>query len=276
MALKYQVENLEGLEDSLHSLYREDNGKYVLDVEGVKPLHEVEKLQKALDAERKNGKQFKDQYTAWETKFSGKTPDEIAALVEQIPLLELESKGKVDPKKHLEVVEQTVKSRLAPYELEINKLKQATSERDQIIEQFKAADRRRTIHDAVREVAAKEGFQESAYSGAEGALMLLAERHLTVNSIGQVVVADDSKAYTPGLAVREALGEIKSQHPYLLKPSAGGGATGSNGTPSGGPNPFRANDLTARMQYIKANPDKWQVAMKAANLTDPMQEYKAK
>jgi hypothetical protein len=274
MALKFQVDSLEGLEDSLHNLYREDGGKYVLDVEGVKPLHEVEKMQKALEAERKSAKQFKDQYSAWEGKFAGKQPDEIAALVERIPLLEAESQGKVDPKKHQEVVESTVKSRLAPYELEINKLKQAQAERDQVIEQFRQADRRRTIHDAVREVAAKEGFQESAYSSVEGALMLLAERHLTVNSIGQVVVSDDSKSYTPGLAVREALAEIKQHHPYLLKQSVGGGAAGSNGGTGGGPNPFRANNMTERMKYIKANPDKWQAAMKAAGLKDEFDEYK--
>jgi hypothetical protein len=277
MALKFQVESLEGIEDNLHSLYREDNGKYTLDVEGVKPISEVERVQKALDSERKSSKTYKDQYSAWESKFPSKTPDEIAALVEQIPLLELESKGKVDPKKHQEVVESTVKSRLAPYELEINKLKQATAERDQIIEQFKSADRRRTIHDAVREVAAKEGFQESAYSNPEGGLMLLAERHLTVNSIGQVVVSDESKAYTPGLAVREALAEIKQHHPYLLKQSVGGGASGSNGSASGGPNPFRTNNITERMKYIKANehsPDKWQAAMKQAGLSEPTQEYK--
>jgi hypothetical protein len=114
MALKFQVESLEGIEDNLHSLYREDNGKYTLDVEGVKPISEVERVQKALDSERKSSKTYKDQYSAWESKFPSKTPDEIAALVEQIPLLELESKGKVDPKKHQEVVESTVKSRLAP------------------------------------------------------------------------------------------------------------------------------------------------------------------
>lgn len=273
MALKYQVDNLEGLEDSLHSLYREDNGKYILDVEGVRPLADTERLQKALEAERKSAKGFKDQYTSWESKFSGKTPDEIAAQLERIPLLEAESQGKVDSAKHQTIVESTVKSRLAPYELEINKLKQAQAERDQQIEAYKAADRRRTIHDAVREAAAKEGFQEGTYSGAEGALMLLAERHLTVNSIGQVVVADNSP-YTPGLAVREALGEIKNQHPYLLKQSVGGGASGSNGVTGSGPNPFRGNNLSERAKYIKANPDKWEVAMKAAGLHEPMQEYK--
>lgn len=275
MALKYQVDSLEGLDETVHSLYKEEGGKYTLDVEGVKPVAEVEKVQKALDAERKVSKQFKDQFTPWESKFAGKTADEIFAQLERIPLLEAESQGKVDPKKHEAVVEQTVKSRLAPIELEREKLKQAINERDQVIESFKAADRRRTIHDAVREMAAKEGFQEAAYSSPEGGLMILAERHLTINSIGQVVVADDSKAYTPGLAVREALGEIKQAHPYLLKPSVGGGAAGSNGTSSTA-NPFKSNDMTERSKFMKANPGKWEALMKQAGLTNPAQAYEKK
>lgn len=274
MALKYTLDSIAELEEILQPFYKEDAGKYVLDVEGVKSSSDFDKVNNALSAERKNSKTYKDQYVAWDSKFTGKTPDEVFAQLERIPLLEAESTGKVDPKKHQELLEITAKQRMAPLEHEITKLKQATAERDQLIEQYKSADRKRTIHDSVRALAGKEGFQEGTYSSAEGALMLLAERYLTINEIGDVVVADNAKPYTSGLGLKEALGEFKTAHPYLLKQSVGGGATGSSGTPGGGPNPFRGNNLSERAKYIKANPDKWEVAMKSAGLTDPMAEYK--
>ena len=276
MPLKYQVEALDQIPEPLHEFYREDNGKYVLDAEGVKPAADFERVNTALAAERKVSKQFKDAAAAWEAKIPGKNPDEIAALLERIPLLEAESQGKWDQKKHLDVLETTVKQRVAPLELELTKRQQAIVERDQVIEQYKTADRKRTIHDAVRAMAAKEGFQESAYANPEGALMLLAERHFTVNAEGHVVVSDDSKSLQPGLAVREALGELKTQHPYLLKQSLGGGATGGNNPGLTGSNPFKGNNFTARSKYIEANPDKWQSAMAQAGLTDKFQKYNPK
>lgn len=276
MALKYQIDSLDGLEENLHSLYKEDNGKYLLDVEGVKSSADFDRVNTALVSERKLSKQHKDAHSAWESKFTGKTPDQVFAELEQIPVLIAESQGKVDSKKMQEVAEITAKQRMAPLEHEITKLKQAQAERDQVIEQFKSADRRRTIHDAVRALAGKEGFQEQAYAGPEGALMLLAEKYLTINSIGEVVVAEGAKPYTEGLGLKEALGEIKQHHSYLLKPSVGGGASGNNGTSSTSNNPFKGNDLTARGKHMKENPGTWQRDMKAAGLNAPHELHKDK
>lgn len=276
MVLKYTLENLEGVEENLHSLYREDNGKYVLDVEGVRSATDFDKVNNALVSERKLSKQYKDSATSWESKFAGRTPDQILADLERIPVLEAESVGKVDQKKMNEIAEITAKQRMAPLEHEITKLKQVATEKDQTIAQFQAADRRRTIHDAVRALAAKEGFQEQAYAGAEGALMLLAERYLTINTIGEVVVAEGAKPYTEGLGLKEALGEIKQHHPYLLKPSVGGGSSGNTGSGSISGNPFKSNDRTARGKFIRENPTTWQAAMKQAGLSSPDEEYKVK
>lgn len=280
MALKYQLDNLEGLHESLHEHYREDNGKYFLEAEGLKPVFEIEKVQKALDSERKNSKQFKDAASIWESKFTGKNPDEILAQLERIPVLEAESQGKVDSKKLNEIVETTAKQRMAPLEHEITKLKSAITERENEIGAYKAAEKRRTIHDAVRAVAAKEGFQDQTYASPEGTLMLMAERYLTIDSVGNVVVSDDSKVLTPGLPVREALGEIKNHHPYMLKQSIGGGAGGNNGAPgTTSHNVFRTNNMTDRAKFIRENekdPGKIEFAWKSAGLSSPMAPYVGK
>ncbi len=280
MALKFQLENLEGLDESLHSVYREDGGKYILDVEGAKSDVEFTKLKGVVDNERKQSKATKDLLATWESRLPGKSPDEIAALLERIPVLEAESQGKVDQKKLGEIVDTTVKQRTAPLEHEITKQKQTVAELTSVIEQYKTAERRRVIHDAVRSVAAKEGFQEQTYVGPEGALMLLAERHLTINDSGDVVVHEDSKFLTGGLPVREALGEIKLHHSYLLKQSLGGGAAGSTpGSAGTGVNPFRGDNLTARGQFIRENsrfPEKVEAAWRQAGLSGPMEMHKAK
>lgn len=277
MALKFQLDSLDELPEVLHEHYKESNGKYFLDAEGVKPLAEFDKVNGALTKERTDRKKAQEAASAWETKFTGKgTIDEILAQLERIPVLEAESQGKVDTKKMAEVAEITAKQRMAPLEHEITKLKQATAERDQIIEQFKSADRRRTIHDAVRALAGKEGFQEGTYASSEGALMLLAERYLTINEIGDVVVADNAKPYTSGLGLKEALGEFKNHHSYLLKPSVGGGAAGSTGGSTTSGNPFKGNDLDARGAFIKANPTTWQAAMKQAGISSAHELHKGK
>lgn len=276
MALKYTLDSVEELPEPVREHYREDNGKFVLDVDGAKSVAEVEKMNKALESERKVSKQFKDAAHVWENSFPGKTPEQLAALLERIPILEAESTGKIDQKKFDSILETTVKQRMTPLEHEINKQKSAVAERDVQIAAYQAADRRRTIHDAVRAVAAREGFQESTYSNTEGALMLLADRNFTINSIGQVVVTDDNQIYTPGLPLTEALGQIKQHHGYMLKQSLGGGAAGTTGIPGvSGANPFMANNMTLRGKFMNEHPDKWQKAMEKAGLASPMDQYKA-
>jgi hypothetical protein len=278
MALKFEIESLESLEENLHSLYREDSGKYLLDVEGVKSEVDFNKVKTALESERKASKSFKDQVTTWESRFTGKTPEEIAAQLERIPLLEAESQGRVDPKKHAEILETTVKQRLAPFELEKNKLAQTIAEKEQVIAQYQAADRRRTIHDAVRAEAVKAGFQDTTYASGSAPLMLMAAENLTINSVGEVIV-DEGKSYTSGLPVREFLGELKNQHSYMLKQSVGGGAEGTKGSAGGGPsgNPFKTNNLTARGAFMRENeknPDKIAAAVRAAGLTNAYEMHK--
>jgi hypothetical protein len=276
MALKAVYESQEEIPESLREHYPEKDGKFhFVGVEGYKPASEIESVQKALNAERGVSKKHKESLTAWETKFQGKSVDEVFALVERIPVLEAESQGKIDQKKMDSIVDQTVKNRIAPLDAEIKKLNSLVAERDQAIQKYEAANKRRTIHDAVRALAAKEGFQEQAYASADGALMMLAERHLTVNEIGQVVVADDNMSYTPGLGVADALTAMKNHHPYLLKASLGGGAQGG-GAGGVGSNPFKANDLDARGRFMQQNPDKWETLMKQAGLSDPSETYKAK
>lgn len=63
MALQFEVESLEGLEESVTGLYVEHDGKYRLDVSGIDPADE---LKTALNKERSETKKFKEKATALE------------------------------------------------------------------------------------------------------------------------------------------------------------------------------------------------------------------
>jgi hypothetical protein len=279
MALKFQLdtaEALEQLDEPLRALYTETNGKYVLAVEGVKPLSEFEKLTTAITSERKATKAAKDLYSPWETTFQGKTPAEIQAELERIPVLEADATGKIDKSKLDAIVESTTKNRLAPVERERDTFKGKVAELENTIRNYELANKRRTIFDAVREAASKDPtLHESAYATPDAALMLLSERCLTIDDNGNVVVAEGVRNMTEGLPVKEALAELKAQHPYLAKTSLGGGASGS-GSGSGGPNPFKENNLQLRGAFIKANPLTWRKSMEQAGLSEPSQMHKGK
>lgn len=77
MALKYQVDSLDGLDDDLKALYTEKDGKFVLDVEGVE---DTSGLKESLRASNKEAMERRKQLEAW--KRIGKTPDEIEELLE--------------------------------------------------------------------------------------------------------------------------------------------------------------------------------------------------
>ena len=66
--LKYELENLDGVEESVKSLYEEKDGKYVLKIEGIPQLQNDDGLRKKVDellaekkAEQQKRKEAEDQ-----------------------------------------------------------------------------------------------------------------------------------------------------------------------------------------------------------------------
>lgn len=63
MALKFELETLDGLDDSVASLYQEHNGKYRLAVDGIDPADE---LKEALRKEREEKSNYKSKLSEFE------------------------------------------------------------------------------------------------------------------------------------------------------------------------------------------------------------------
>lgn len=86
MGLQFEVDNIDSLDDGIKSLYKEHNGKFRLEVEGIDPADE---LKSALQKERDNNKLFSQ-----ELKELKKIADEASkkALEEQGNYKELSEK----------------------------------------------------------------------------------------------------------------------------------------------------------------------------------------
>lgn len=77
MPLPFAVDAIDTIPEAQRALYKESNGKFVLDVDGYEdPVG----LKSALDKERKRASDAEKQAKAWAQM--GKTPDEIQALVD--------------------------------------------------------------------------------------------------------------------------------------------------------------------------------------------------
>lgn len=278
MTLKAVYDSIDDVPENLKEIYSEKEGKFhFVGAEGYKSPVEVDNLAKALSAERKIIKELKAQYEPWASTFKDLTPAQIRADLDKIPLLEESASKSVDSKKIDAMVETAARNRMAPVEKARDEYKALVAERDATIAAFHAADRRRTILDAVREVASKDPtVHETAYSSPRGALMLLAEQLLTLDeTTGRVVVREDVEGIAAGLGVKDALAELKNQHPYLTKGSVGGGASGGAGG-GGVSNPFKFNDMTERGKFANQYPDKVPAMVKAAGLKNAWDLHKDK
>lgn len=81
MGLKFEVDSLDGLDDGVKAMYKEHNGKYRLDVEGIDPADE---LKGALAKERE------------ERKKKGQEAEELRKALEAKELAELEGQKKYE------------------------------------------------------------------------------------------------------------------------------------------------------------------------------------
>lgn len=95
MPIKPIVDNLEGVEEAYRPLYKENQGKYILDVEptGGYALEDVTGLKNALQAERANRQKESARLKA----FGDKDPDAVRAALEELEALKGQS-GDLDSK----------------------------------------------------------------------------------------------------------------------------------------------------------------------------------
>lgn len=106
MALALSVDSLDGLPDAIHSLYVEQDGKFVLDVDGIP---DVTGLKSALESERAIAKAEAKAKKELEAKYAGFDPEEYKALKEKESALEEEKLRQAGREKEIEEKKQKLR-----------------------------------------------------------------------------------------------------------------------------------------------------------------------
>lgn len=257
MALKAILDSLDGIPDALHGEYVERNGKYELQVEGMKTQADVDRLQSALTKERGDHKNIKDRIGL----LGDRKIEDVVSLLDRIPELEAAAEGKMDDEKINQIVETRIKSKIAPLERELGQVRSQVAEKDKIIGDYTTKDRTRSIHDAVRRAASTAKILPEAQDDA----LILAERVFEVDEAGRVVTKD-GVGVTPGIEPSVWFTDLQKTRPHWWGPSVGGGAPGQRGALGGGTNPWSDEhwNMTEQGRQLTADRAKAEQLAKAA------------
>lgn len=263
MGIKAVVENLDDVPAQYHDLYTQQGDKFVLTgVDDVKPIDEFNRVYGGLTKERSDHKASKTKLDAWATLG---TPEEVQSKLDRIAELEAAAGGALDEAAIDKLVTTRLSSRTAPLERTIQQLTASSSEKDQVIAQYRSKEQQRAIGDSLRAAISKhEGFQQTAFEDA----VMLAERVFEVDEDGRVVTKD-GMGVTPGIDAAVWLTEMQAKRPHWWGTSQGGGAKGNNGAGGGGSNPYTHENwnVTEQNKLYTANAARAEQMAKSAGTT---------
>lgn len=257
MALKAVVDSIDDLPEEIKKEYIPRDGKFHLDVEGMKTQADIDRLQGALTKERNDHKAVKERLSL----LGDRKIEDVVAILDRVPELEAAAQGKLDDEKINQIVESRVKQKLAPVERERDQLKSQLTEKEGVIQEYTAKERTRMIHDKVRAAATASKVLPEALEDA----LLLAERVFEVDEAGNVVTKD-GVGVTPGIQPSVWFTDLQRTRPHWWGPSAGGGAGGNRGGVGGDKNPFTAEhwNMTEQGKLVQADRAKAEQMAKAA------------
>jgi hypothetical protein len=254
------LDSLDGLPEEVASEYVEKDGKFHIQVEGMKTPDDFNKVQTSLNAARTEANTLKQRLGM----LGDRKVEDVLEQLNRIPELEAAAEGKLDDDKINGIVENRIKTKIAPLERERDTLKSQLTEKDGIIQTFEQKETVRKIHRQVREAAKASGMREEAIDDA----LLLSDR--TLELVDGVAVVKADTGYNQGLAPKDWLAELQSKRPHWWPESEGGGAGGNRG--GGGSltkNPWSADNwnMTEQGKIYNENPTRAEQLAKAAGTT---------
>jgi len=260
MAFKMVLDSLEGLPDDVAKEYVEKDGKFHIQVEGMKTADDVAKVQQSLNAARQEAQGFKAKLAM----LGDRKVEDVVTLLDRIPELEAAAEGKLDEDKIKQLAEARAKQLVAPVERERDTLKQQVGQAEQRIQEFETKENVRKIHRQVREAAKSAGLLDEAVEDA----LLLADRTFELTEDG-VAVVKQGTSFSEGLQPKDWLTDLQTKRPHWWGESSGGGAGGQRGAGGSGKNPWTAENwnLTEQGKINRENPQRAETLAKAAGTT---------
>ena len=258
MKLKAVVESLNDVPEHFHEAYVERDGKYFLDVIGIKTDADIARIQATLSAEREAHKKTKEAFKV----LDGYDLTDVVTKLDKYGELELLAEGtKVDEAKLNEMVEKRIVNRLTPIEREKNRLSELAKDLEGKVGQYQQQAKIRNIHDSLREACLAAKVRPEAIDD----VLLLGERVCDYDEALGKTVTRDNVGVTPGVEPTVWLSEIQAKRPHWWGDTVGTGADGS-GSAGGGANPFTFENwnLTEQGRLVTANPGKAEQMAKSA------------
>jgi len=257
--LKAVVDSMNEVEEKYHDLYEERGGKFHLKrIDGMRTEADVSRVQSALEKERNDHKETKNKFSF----LNGVDLEEARERLDRYDELaaKAESSGDIE-ERATRLAEARIKTTLAPVQRQLDEI---TRERDQLnesVQVFHKKEKRRTIHDAVRDAAVKSKVRQEALEDA----LMLAENVFDVDEEDNVRTRDNV-GVTPGIDPVVWLSDMQPKRPHWWPESIGGGAGGGNGRNNNGSNPWSADNwnMTEQGKIFKENPDRAQQLARAA------------
>lgn len=262
-ALKSTVDKLDDIPEVLHAEYVEQGGKYVLQVEGMRPQADYERLQTAHTKEKNDHGALKQTVR---NIFGEEKLEDVRIKLDRIPELELAAEGKLDDEKLNNIVEGRVRTKLAPVERERDQYKAKVNELEGTVGELTNKEKRRLIRDKAREAGVAAKLRPEAMDD----FLLLADNVLEVRADDNEVVVKDNVGFTPGVQPSVLLTDLQPKRPHWWGESFGGGSGGNRDNSRGASNPYgKASwNMTAQGQLMANDPTKAEQMAKAAGHKD--------
>lgn len=259
MAFKMELESLDGLPEEVAKEYVEKDGKFVIQVEGMKTQDDVNRVQTALNAERTAHATLKSKVSA---TFGDEKFETIREKLDKLPELEAAASGNLDETKIATIVEGRLKAKTAPLEREISNLKTENGTLKEQVTTFTTKEKGRTIADQIRAEAAKAKMLDGAVEDA----IFLGRSVMELQEDG-VAVVKASTSFTEGLSAKDFVAQLQEKKPHWWGPTIGGGAGGNRGNgPSATNNPFSHENwnMTEQGKLVTADRSRAEALAKAA------------
>ncbi len=253
MKLKAIYDTKEDIPAGFESAYTERNGKWELQVEGMKTQADVDRVQTALEAERVEHKETKKQ-----SRGGDDAAQDLKDKVEDLEAkLETAGQDKVSDDDIQKRVDAQVKLVIRPIEREKSKLEETNAEQLETIgTQAKKINSGLIRSDVTEVLGTKElGINPDALPDIE----IYAERVMVVGVDGKRLTKD-GVGVTPGLTLAELIAEMRAdgQRNHWFGKTQGAGSPGGEGGSHGGVNPFKEGETwnsTEQGVLITNNPN---------------------
>lgn len=232
MTLKLVLDSLDGVDEAQHSLYKEVDGKFILDVAGIDEHPDVAALRRSHQRSKEERTQAKKELENLQSEFDKfKDLDPEKAREALAKAQELEDKELIDAGKVDELVDKKVERMRADFDAQLKAkdeaIEQLTGERDSVVHELSDVKIFTAVKDAALAKGAKKTALDDIVNRAKPVWRLVDGKPVAIK-----VGTDDEVMYGKEgdpLTITEWVDGLAGDATHLFEPNKGGGAGGGAG-----------------------------------------------